>query len=103
MKRMNSGRLSQWLQILVCVVILLKTEGFNVGITYVENAVAKGFVWMGVHRHTIMIRDLERELTVGWFILRQWHGSKFHGYSPAVVTGKPILSKHRLVCNWHYF
>ncbi|KAF5930123.1 hypothetical protein HYC85_030996 [Camellia sinensis] len=21
---------------------------------------------------------------------KQWHGSKFHGYSPAVVTGKPI-------------
>ncbi|GMQ03747.1 hypothetical protein CsSME_00049426 [Camellia sinensis var. sinensis] len=41
---MNSGRISQWLQILVCVMILLKTEGFNVGITYVENAVAKGAV-----------------------------------------------------------
>lgn len=41
---MNSGRISQWLQILVCVVILLRTEGFNVGITYVENAVAKGAV-----------------------------------------------------------
>ncbi|GFY95207.1 pectinacetylesterase family protein [Actinidia rufa] len=41
---MGSGRLGQWLCILVGVLILLKAEGFNVGITYVENAVAKGAV-----------------------------------------------------------
>ena len=39
---MANGRLGQWLQMLVCVLILLKTEGFYVGITYVQNAVAKG-------------------------------------------------------------
>ncbi|XP_057478549.1 LOW QUALITY PROTEIN: pectin acetylesterase 8-like [Actinidia eriantha] len=42
---MGSGRLGQWLYILlVGVLILLKAEGFNVGITYVVNAVAKGAV-----------------------------------------------------------
>ncbi|CAL5392989.1 unnamed protein product [Camellia sinensis] len=41
---MANGRLGQWLQMLVCVLILLKTEGFYVGITYVQNAVAKGAV-----------------------------------------------------------
>ncbi|XP_057963693.1 pectin acetylesterase 8-like isoform X1 [Malania oleifera] len=35
---------SRWLSFLVFVLILLKTEAFNVGITYVENAVAKGAV-----------------------------------------------------------
>ncbi|GMP78416.1 hypothetical protein CsSME_00034340 [Camellia sinensis var. sinensis] len=38
---MANGRLGQWLQMLVCVLILLKTEGFYVGITYVQNAIAK--------------------------------------------------------------
>ncbi|TXG54595.1 hypothetical protein EZV62_019851 [Acer yangbiense] len=43
--KMVDGRWSQWLNLLVCgLLILLKTEGFNVGITYVENAVAKGAV-----------------------------------------------------------
>ncbi|CAL5425546.1 unnamed protein product [Camellia sinensis] len=41
---MANGRLGQWLQMLVCVLILLKTEGFYVRITYVQNAVAKGAV-----------------------------------------------------------
>ncbi|GMP49607.1 hypothetical protein CsSME_00016540 [Camellia sinensis var. sinensis] len=41
---MANGRLGQWLQMLVCVLILLKTEGFYVGITYVQNDVAKGAV-----------------------------------------------------------
>ncbi|KAI8014382.1 Pectin acetylesterase 8 [Camellia lanceoleosa] len=41
---MANGRLGQWLQMLVCVLILLKIEGFYVGITYVQNAVAKGAV-----------------------------------------------------------
>ena len=40
---MIDGRWSQWLNLLVCgLLILLKTEGFNIGITYVETAVAKG-------------------------------------------------------------
>ena len=40
---MGSGRLGQWLYILlVGVLILLKAEGLNVGITYVVHAVAKG-------------------------------------------------------------
>lgn len=39
---MVNARLGQWLYLLVAVLILLKTEGFYVGITYVENAVAKG-------------------------------------------------------------
>ncbi|KAL7175175.1 hypothetical protein ACSBR2_028890 [Camellia fascicularis] len=41
---MANGRLGQWLQMLVCVLILLKTEGFYIGITYVQNAVAKGAI-----------------------------------------------------------
>nr|KJB25078.1 hypothetical protein B456_004G176200 [Gossypium raimondii] len=38
------GRLRQWLSLLVCVlaVILLKSEGASVGITYLQDAVAKG-------------------------------------------------------------
>lgn len=39
---MANARLGQWLYLLVVVLILLKTEGFFVGITYVDNAVAKG-------------------------------------------------------------
>lgn len=31
-----------WLSLLLFALLFLKTEGFNVGITYVENAVAKG-------------------------------------------------------------
>ncbi|KAH7525531.1 hypothetical protein JRO89_XSUnG0080500 [Xanthoceras sorbifolium] len=42
--KMVDARWSQWLNFLVCGLILLKTEGFNVEITYVENAVAKGAV-----------------------------------------------------------
>ncbi|KAA3469333.1 pectin acetylesterase 7-like isoform X1 [Gossypium australe] len=44
--RMISGRLRQWLSLLVCVlaVILLKSEGASVGITYLQDAVAKGAV-----------------------------------------------------------
>ncbi|PPD89816.1 hypothetical protein GOBAR_DD13234 [Gossypium barbadense] len=40
------GRLRQWLSLLVCVlaVILLKSEGASVGITYLQDAVAKGAV-----------------------------------------------------------
>ncbi|XP_052211023.1 pectin acetylesterase 8-like isoform X1 [Diospyros lotus] len=41
---MGSGRFAQWLAILVCTLILLKAEGFYVGITYVQSAVAKGAV-----------------------------------------------------------
>lgn len=36
--------LAQCLNFLLCALLLLKTEGFNVGITYVQNAVAKGAV-----------------------------------------------------------
>jgi hypothetical protein len=39
---MASARLIQSLNLLLCTLLLLKTEGFNVGITYVQNAVAKG-------------------------------------------------------------
>ena len=42
MQKMVNGRRSIWLYVLVCGLILLKTEGFNIGITYVETAVAKG-------------------------------------------------------------
>ncbi|MBA0634951.1 hypothetical protein Godav_000151 [Gossypium davidsonii] len=44
--RMIIGRLRQWLSLLVCVlaVILLKSEGASVGITYLQDAVAKGAV-----------------------------------------------------------
>ncbi|KAK5812831.1 hypothetical protein PVK06_028273 [Gossypium arboreum] len=44
--RMISGMLRQWLSLLVCVlaVILLKSEGASVGITYLQDAVAKGAV-----------------------------------------------------------
>ncbi|XP_052209141.1 pectin acetylesterase 8-like [Diospyros lotus] len=41
---MGKGRLGQWLHFLVCVLLVLKTEGFDVGITYVQSAVAKGAV-----------------------------------------------------------
>jgi hypothetical protein len=39
---MATARLIQSLNLLLCTLLLLKTEGFNVGITYVQNAVAKG-------------------------------------------------------------
>ncbi|KAI4327921.1 hypothetical protein L6164_020330 [Bauhinia variegata] len=42
--RMMGSRLGQWLNLLVCVVLLLKAEGHDVGITYLESAVAKGAV-----------------------------------------------------------
>ncbi|KAK3007717.1 hypothetical protein RJ639_014250 [Escallonia herrerae] len=41
---MENPRLSQWVYILVSVLVLLKAEGYFVGITYVQNAVAKGAV-----------------------------------------------------------
>ncbi|TXG54598.1 hypothetical protein EZV62_019854 [Acer yangbiense] len=41
---MVDGRRSLWLNVLVYGLILLKTEGFNIGITYVETAVAIGAV-----------------------------------------------------------
>ncbi|KAI7981786.1 Transportin MOS14 [Camellia lanceoleosa] len=42
----------------------------------------------------LLLNDLEA--FASWLRLRhrQWHGSKFHGYSPAVVTGKPIVYNH---------
>ncbi|KAI3453920.1 hypothetical protein Pfo_010583 [Paulownia fortunei] len=39
-----NGRLQQWLHILVCMLIVLRTECFYVDITYVQSAVAKGGV-----------------------------------------------------------
>ncbi|KAK1566668.1 hypothetical protein Q3G72_002600 [Acer saccharum] len=44
MQKMVDGRRSLWLYLIVYGLILLKTEGFNIGITYVETAVAKGAV-----------------------------------------------------------
>ncbi|GKV10526.1 hypothetical protein SLEP1_g21875 [Rubroshorea leprosula] len=41
---MGDAKLGQWLNLLVCVLILLKAEGGSVGITYLESAVAKGAV-----------------------------------------------------------
>ncbi|XP_059639909.1 pectin acetylesterase 8-like [Cornus florida] len=41
---MANRSLVQWFYILFCLLIFLKTEGFFVGITYVQNAVAKGAV-----------------------------------------------------------
>ncbi|XP_058224869.1 pectin acetylesterase 8-like isoform X2 [Rhododendron vialii] len=41
---MSNIRLGQWLYALVGVLLLVKTQGINVGITYVQNAVAKGAV-----------------------------------------------------------
>ncbi|KAF8376944.1 hypothetical protein HHK36_030315 [Tetracentron sinense] len=41
---MVSARLCGWLNFLLCVLITLKVDGFNVGITYIESAVAKGAV-----------------------------------------------------------
>ncbi|KAM1225534.1 hypothetical protein ACFX13_044986 [Malus domestica] len=41
---MACSRLGQWLTLLVCLLILLKAESHPVGITLVENAVAKGAV-----------------------------------------------------------
>ncbi|XP_044466722.1 pectin acetylesterase 8-like [Mangifera indica] len=41
---MVASRLAQWLTFLVCGLIILKTEGYYVDITYVESAVAKGAV-----------------------------------------------------------
>lgn len=39
---MATARPGHWLSILVFALILLETEGFYVGITYVDSAVAKG-------------------------------------------------------------
>ncbi|KAK7360562.1 hypothetical protein VNO77_02568 [Canavalia gladiata] len=41
---METTKISQWLNLLVCVLLLLKAEGDNVPITIVENAVSKGAV-----------------------------------------------------------
>ncbi|KRH07734.1 hypothetical protein GLYMA_16G107300v4 [Glycine max] len=41
---MEITRIGQWLSLLICVLLLLQTEGVPVGITFVENAVAKGAV-----------------------------------------------------------
>ncbi|KAJ1412441.1 Pectinacetylesterase/NOTUM [Sesbania bispinosa] len=41
---MESGRITLWLNLLVCAIILLKAEGDFVPITLVENAVSKGAV-----------------------------------------------------------
>ncbi|KAK7360572.1 hypothetical protein VNO77_02578 [Canavalia gladiata] len=41
---METTRMSQWLSLLICALLLLKAEGVTVGITYVESAVAKGAV-----------------------------------------------------------
>lgn len=41
---MVKARLGQWLNLLVCALILLKVDGIPVGITYVQNAVVKGAV-----------------------------------------------------------
>ncbi|XP_040985861.1 pectin acetylesterase 8-like isoform X1 [Juglans microcarpa x Juglans regia] len=43
-RKMAFAILAQCINLLLCALLLLKTEGFNVGITYVENAVAKGAV-----------------------------------------------------------
>lgn len=40
--RMFNTRLGQWLNLLVCSLMLLRADAIPVGITYVENAVAKG-------------------------------------------------------------
>lgn len=40
--RMKNGRLQQWLRILVSMLILLRSEGLFVNITYLPSAVAKG-------------------------------------------------------------
>lgn len=40
--RMLNTRLGQWLNLLVCSLILLRADAIPVGITYVQNAVAKG-------------------------------------------------------------
>ncbi|KAK7857847.1 pectin acetylesterase 8 [Quercus suber] len=44
MRRMSGTRLIQWLNLLVWTLVMLKTEGANVSITIVEDAVAKGAV-----------------------------------------------------------
>ncbi|KAK7360561.1 hypothetical protein VNO77_02567 [Canavalia gladiata] len=41
---MEGTKISQWVNLLVCVVLLLKAEGDNVPITLVENGVSKGAV-----------------------------------------------------------
>uniref|UniRef100_A0A2N9FFG9 Pectin acetylesterase n=1 Tax=Fagus sylvatica TaxID=28930 RepID=A0A2N9FFG9_FAGSY len=41
---MAGTRLVQWLNLLLCALVLLKTEGADVGITFVQDAVAKGAV-----------------------------------------------------------
>lgn len=41
---MESTRITQWMSVLVCAVLLLKAEGGSVPITLVENAVSKGAV-----------------------------------------------------------
>ncbi|KAJ4960541.1 hypothetical protein NE237_020451 [Protea cynaroides] len=41
---MVDARLYGWLNLLICILITLKADGFYVGITYVENAVVKGAV-----------------------------------------------------------
>lgn len=40
--RMTDARLRQCLSLLVCALILLKAEGASVGITFLQNVVAKG-------------------------------------------------------------
>ncbi|RZC16532.1 hypothetical protein D0Y65_009700 [Glycine soja] len=60
----------QWLNLLVCALVLPISKASYVPITIVQNAVAKGaVVWMGVHQLTILIRYLDQGLTIGWLHL----------------------------------
>ncbi|KAF6176463.1 hypothetical protein GIB67_004941 [Kingdonia uniflora] len=41
---MSGARLPGWFCIVICLLITLRADGFNVGITYLRDAVAKGAV-----------------------------------------------------------
>nr|POF19257.1 hypothetical protein CFP56_75182 [Quercus suber] len=49
--QMAGTRLTQWLNLLVWTLVMLKTEGANVSITIVEDAVVKGAdIWSSLSR-----------------------------------------------------
>lgn len=60
---MAGARLIQWLNLLLCALLLLKTEGVNVGITYVQNAVAKGAGEKLLPEHTQKKKGLKLNLS----------------------------------------
>lgn len=54
MGRNMDRRLQPWLHILICMLIVLRTESSNVDITYVESAVSEGAGNKYLNQHLVI-------------------------------------------------